>query len=86
MAILPRRYARLSMDHDDARDRLEKERERLEQVEAELADVDRALRRLDDGTYGQCEVCGDDIGDDRLAAMPAARFCTLHHADAGTSA
>ena len=54
----------------------------LEQVEAELADVDRALRRLDDGTYGTCEACGDPIGDDRLEAMPAARFCMAHQSDA----
>src|SRR3954465_134896 len=50
----------------------------LEQVEAELADVERALRRLDDGTYGTCEACGGAIGDDRLAAEPAARFCIAH--------
>lgn len=47
----------------------------LEQVEAELADVERALRRLDEGTYGTCEACGQAIGDERLEAMPATRFC-----------
>jgi RNA polymerase-binding transcription factor DksA len=50
----------------------------LEQVEAELADVERALRRLDEGTYGSCEACGQHIADDRLAAQPAARFCIEH--------
>src|SRR4029079_15116497 len=50
----------------------------LEQVEAELADVDPAPRRLDDGTYGTCEACGNAIGDARLEAMPAARFCISH--------
>lgn len=54
----------------------------LEQVEAELADVDRALRRLDEGTYGRCEACGNPIGDDRLEAMPAARFCLVHQSEA----
>jgi RNA polymerase-binding transcription factor DksA len=54
----------------------------LEQVEAELADVDRALLRLDDGTYGTCEACGHPIGDDRLEAMPAARFCVSHQSEA----
>src|SRR5215210_7831267 len=44
----------------------------LEQVEAELADIERALHRLDDGTYGTCEACGESIGDERLEAMPAA--------------
>ena len=47
----------------------------LEEVEAELADVDHALRRLDDGTYGSCEACGKTIADERLEALPATRFC-----------
>jgi DnaK suppressor protein len=47
----------------------------LERVQAELADVEHALRRLDDGTYGTCEACGKRIDDARLEAMPAARFC-----------
>jgi RNA polymerase-binding transcription factor DksA len=47
----------------------------LEQVEAELADVEHALRRIDDGTYGTCEACGRPIDDDRLEVLPAARFC-----------
>ena len=50
----------------------------LEQVEAELADVERAMRRLDEGTYGSCEACGGSIADDRLAVEPAARFCVEH--------
>ena len=47
----------------------------LESVEAELADVEHALRRIDNGTYGVCDACGKPIGDDRLEAVPAARFC-----------
>src|SRR6202165_3560643 len=47
----------------------------LEHIDAELADVEHALQRLDDGTYGTCEACGRPIGDERLEAMPAARFC-----------
>ena len=47
----------------------------LEQVEAELADVEHALERLEEGTYGTCEACGKPIGDERLEAVPAARFC-----------
>ncbi|MDP9069982.1 MAG: TraR/DksA C4-type zinc finger protein [Actinomycetota bacterium] len=47
----------------------------LERVEAELADVEHALRRLDEGTYGLCEACGKPIGEARLEAQPAARFC-----------
>jgi RNA polymerase-binding transcription factor DksA len=47
----------------------------LEQVEAELADCEHALRRLDDGTYGLCEACGKEIDDVRLEAKPEARLC-----------
>ncbi len=47
----------------------------LEQVEAELADIEHALERLEEGTYGTCEACGKPIGDERLEAVPAARFC-----------
>src|SRR5262245_21839442 len=53
----------------------EKDLSILEQVEAELADVEHALRRLDDGTYGTCEVCGKVIPEERLEAMPATRRC-----------
>jgi RNA polymerase-binding transcription factor DksA len=53
----------------------EKDLSILEQIEAELADVEHALRRLDDGTYGTCEACGKVIDDARLEALPAARFC-----------
>jgi RNA polymerase-binding transcription factor DksA len=58
----------------------------LEQVEAELADVERALRRIDDGSYGKCEACGGEIGADRLEAMPAARFCIIHQTQAEAEA
>jgi hypothetical protein len=47
-------------------------------VEAELDDVARALDRLDEGTYGTCEVCGVALGDEVLAAAPAARDCGGH--------
>jgi RNA polymerase-binding transcription factor DksA len=50
----------------------------VEQVEAELADVEAALRRLDEGTYGTCEVCGEQIDESRLTAHPATRFCAAH--------
>ncbi len=47
----------------------------LESLEAELSDVEHALRRLDEGTYGTCDACGRQIDDARLEAMPATRFC-----------
>ena len=53
----------------------EKDASILDNVEEQLHDVDDALRRLDDGTYGRCEICGKDIGEERLRARPEARFC-----------
>jgi RNA polymerase-binding transcription factor DksA len=40
-----------------------------------LEDVEAALGRIDDGTYGTCAVCGKPIGVERLRAIPWARFC-----------
>ena len=48
------------------------------QLRDQLDDVERALAKLDDGTYGSCEVCSQPIGADRLDAMPTARFCIEH--------
>lgn len=47
----------------------------LEQHQADLADVELALGKLADGTYGKCEACGKEIPQARLEARPAARFC-----------
>jgi hypothetical protein len=41
----------------------------------ELAEIDAALARIEDGTYGRCEVCGHAIGFQRLRAVPEARTC-----------
>ena len=54
----------------------------LEQVEDELREVDVAVERLDRGTYGRCQACGRPIGDERLEAMPATRFCVEDQAKA----
>jgi len=53
----------------------EKDLSILEAIESELADVEHALRRLDEGTYGTCEACGRPIDDERLEALPATRLC-----------
>lgn len=52
----------------------------LTRIEGELADVDRALTRIDEGTYGTCEVCGEVIEDARLEAEPATTRCAEHAA------
>jgi RNA polymerase-binding transcription factor DksA len=45
----------------------------LEQLEADLAEIEAALQRLDDGTYGIDEVTGSPISRERLEARPTAR-------------
>lgn len=50
----------------------------LDAMAADLDGVDSALRRLDDGTYGTCEVCTADLADDVLEADPVARRCANH--------
>ena len=41
----------------------------------DLAEIEAALARLADGSYGTCQVCGARISAERLAARPAARAC-----------
>ena len=40
-----------------------------------LKEIDRSLRQLDEGTYGLCEGCGEEISGNRLQALPWARYC-----------
>ncbi len=47
----------------------------LKELEPQLNDVKLALGKIEDGTYGVCEVCGEAIETDRLEANPAARTC-----------
>jgi DnaK suppressor protein len=47
----------------------------VNQLAETLDEVERALAKLDEGTYGSCENCGKAIGEARLEAMPATRFC-----------
>jgi len=49
----------------------------MRQSQAHLAEVDAALARVDDGTYGVCERCGRPIPGGRLEARPTARTCVV---------
>lgn len=61
---------------------MEKNVSLLEQVEDELKETDAASERLERGEYGRCLACGRPIGDERLEAMPAARYCIEDQAKA----
>jgi len=45
------------------------------EVARELDDIDAALRRIQQGAYGRCEICQGAIGRQRILALPAARLC-----------
>jgi DnaK suppressor protein len=47
----------------------------IERAEQQLAQIDSALARLDDGQYGICLECGEDIPIERLKAIPSALYC-----------
>jgi RNA polymerase-binding transcription factor DksA len=49
-----------------------------EHLLAMLYDVRRAQQRVDEGTYGTCEVCGEPIPEARLEARPWATRCIAH--------
>ncbi len=65
----------------DAGDRSEADRETdttismAQRHAAELEEIDAALARIDDGSYGTCEECDANIGAPRLEAQPTARRC-----------
>lgn len=40
-----------------------------------LRQVDVALEKIREGTYGECEKCGEEIAEKRLEALPFARYC-----------
>lgn len=47
----------------------------VEDLDAQLADIEHATARLTNGSYGTCEACGRPVDPERLAARPATRFC-----------
>ena len=62
---------------DDATDTFEHEKSLalLQNLKTLAASVDRALRKVDEGTYGICDECGSAIAPERLAAIPYATLC-----------
>jgi DnaK suppressor protein len=44
-------------------------------LESTLARIERALSKLDEGTYGDCDICGKPIARARLQAMPDSVMC-----------
>src|SRR5688500_3547438 len=53
----------------------EKDMAILNNLEEQVSEIEKALARVDEGTYGTCEACGKPIGDERLEVVPTARYC-----------
>ena len=49
-----------------------------QQEQAEVRRIDAALARLDEGEYGFCVTCGEEIAEARLDLLPATPFCARH--------
>ncbi len=62
---------------DDASDVFEQTKNATvhNQLQWLLGEVEHALAKLANGTYGKCEACGRPIADARLEVLPTARFC-----------
>jgi len=52
-----------------------------EQMQAQLADVRRAITKLDEDSYGLCDRCGSEIAPERLEVLPWAVLCVRCAAD-----
>lgn len=53
-------------------------RSETEALETRRNNLVRALEKIEAGTFGICEISGEEIEPDRLEANPAARTCKLH--------
>jgi RNA polymerase-binding transcription factor DksA len=70
-----------SADENETADTIEEFEENsaiLKQLEIQLHDVDKALEAIKAGTYGKCNVCGEEIPEARLKANPASLTCIKH--------
>ncbi len=69
------------IDDNDAADRFEDFESRSGMVttlQSRLTDVEKSLKKIEDGTYGICEVGGEKIEEARLDANPSAKTCKEH--------
>lgn len=71
----------LKADRNEAADKIEQFEENsaiLKELETRYNNVLLALKKIEDGTFGICEISGKRIEEDRLEANPAARTCKKH--------
>lgn len=62
----------------DAQEEYAENRVEIEEIQIHWNDIKRALGKIEEGTYGVCEIGGEDIEEDRLEVNPSARTCKVH--------
>lgn len=62
----------------DAAEELSSQSATVAELETTYRNINRALLKIEAGTYGLCEVCGETIVAGRLEILPSARTCTAH--------
>lgn len=73
-------------ESDELADRQEEygeNRAEIDEIEIHWRNIKRALRKIEEGTFGICEISGDEIEEDRLEVSPSARTCKAHMEEEG---
>ncbi|MBY0472945.1 TraR/DksA C4-type zinc finger protein [Patescibacteria group bacterium] len=68
-------------ESDELGDRMEEFGEKkaeVGEIEIHWRNIERAIEKIELGTYGTCEVCGEEIEENRLEINPSARTCKTH--------
>jgi len=66
------------LDVADRTEEYDERRSTLAVLETRWNNITKALKKIEDGTYGTCDVCGEPIEPARLDANPAAMTCETH--------
>lgn len=68
-------------ESDELADRMEEYQENraeIDELQITWNNIKRALDKIEEGTYGTCEISGEEIEEERLEANPSARTCVAH--------
>jgi DnaK suppressor protein len=66
------------LDLDNRNEEFEEDSALTEELTPHLKDIEDALKKIEDGTYGTCQVCSNTIEEERLQANPSAKTCISH--------
>ncbi|MBP6879825.1 MAG: TraR/DksA C4-type zinc finger protein [Candidatus Pacebacteria bacterium] len=67
-----------SIDEADRDEDFEERAGKMEALEGRLLDIVSAIQKIDNGNFGICEVCEQEIEEDRLEANPSSKTCQAH--------